>query len=106
MILEVAQVTVLDGHEADFEVALGIAAATVLPQAHGFIEFVSGGWCVERPHVYLFTIAWETLEDHTEGFRGSDLFAQWRALIGPHFDGAPVVEHFGEHVAAPAADLG
>jgi hypothetical protein len=28
------------------------------------------------------------------GFRESDLFTQWRALIGSHFDGTPVVEHF------------
>ena len=63
-------------------------------RAAGFVEFEAHGWCVERPSVYLFTIRWETLEHHTEGFRGSDLFTRWRALIGPHFDGAPQVEHF------------
>ncbi len=94
MVLEVAQVPVLPGHEADFEAALQQAASTVLPQAAGFVEFAAHGWCVERPSVYLFTIRWQTLEDHTEGFRGSELFTQWRALIGPHFDGAPAVEHF------------
>ena len=94
MVLEVAQVAVLAGHEADFEADLLQAAATVLPQAAGFCEFTAHGWCVERPNVYLFTIRWETLAHHTEGFRGSDLFTQWRALIGPHFDGAPIVEHF------------
>jgi len=94
MVLEVAHVTVLPGHEADFEAALLEAASTVLPQADGFMEFTAHRWCVERPQVYLFTIRWETLEHHTEGFRGSDLFTQWRALIGPHFEGAPQVEHF------------
>ena len=94
MVLELALVTVLPGHESAFEVALAEAAATVLPQAAGFVEFTARGWCVERPSVYLFTITWAALEDHTEGFRGSDLFTQWRALIGPHFDGAPLVEHF------------
>jgi heme-degrading monooxygenase HmoA len=94
MVLEVAHVQVLPGHEKEFEDALREAAATVLPQADGFVEFHAHGWCVERPNTYLFTIRWETLEHHTEGFRGSDLFAQWRAFIGPHFDGAPVVEHF------------
>ena len=29
-----------------------------------------------------------------ENFRGTERFAQWRALIGPHFAGPPVVEHF------------
>jgi len=96
MVLEVAQVTVLPGHEHEFEAALREAAMTVLPEAHGFVDFTPHGWCVERPSVYLFTITWHTLDDHVVGFRGSELFTRWRALIGPHFDGAPVVEHFGQ----------
>jgi heme-degrading monooxygenase HmoA len=40
------------------------------------------------------TIFWDTLEDHTEGFRGGPLFAQWRAIVGPFFAQPPVVEHF------------
>ena len=100
MIIELAQVPVLPGHEADFETALATAAETVLPQAEGFLHFHATGWCVERPNVYAFQIAWRTLEDHTEGFRGSDLFTQWRAIIGPHFDGAPVVEHFSAGLTA------
>lgn len=95
MIIEFAQVAVLPGHEADFEAALAEAATTVLPKAKGFEAFHPTGWCVERPNVYAFQIGWATLEDHTEGFRGSELFTQWRAIIGPHFDGPPVVEHYG-----------
>jgi heme-degrading monooxygenase HmoA len=94
MILEVAQIPILPGHEADFASDLLQAASTVLPRAAGFLDFTGHGWCVERPNVYLFTIRWESLEAHVEGFRGSDLYAQWRSFIGPHFDGQPVVEHF------------
>ncbi|MBI1351839.1 MAG: antibiotic biosynthesis monooxygenase [Actinomycetales bacterium] len=94
MVLEVAHVTVLAGHEEAFVDALSEAADTVLPSADGFVAFSAHGWCVERPNVYLFTIQWASLEAHTEGFRGSDLFTDWRALIGPHFDGPPAVEHF------------
>lgn len=101
MVLELAQVTVLPGHQADFEVALAEAAATVLPRAAGFLEFTAYGWGVERPTVFVFTIAWQSLADHTEGFRGSELFTQWRALIGPHFDGTPVVEHFTSEHSPP-----
>ncbi len=96
MILEAAQVTVLPGHEEAFESALTRAVDEVLSQADGCVEFTAHGWSVERPNVFLFTIVWETLADHVEGFRGSSLFEEWRALIGPHFDGAPVVEHFGQ----------
>ena len=95
MVLEIAYVSILPGQEEAFEAALATAVDTVLSQAHGCIEFTGVGWGVERPDVYCFTIAWETLEDHTEGFRGSDLFAQWRELIGPHFAAAPTVEHYG-----------
>lgn len=94
MILEVAQVAILPGHETAFEADLNQAVDEVLLQAAGCVSFTAHGWCVERPHVFMFTIGWETLEDHTIGFRGSDLFVRWRELIGPHFDGTPVVEHF------------
>jgi len=93
-VLEVAQIPVLTGHEEEFEADLLQAASTVLPRARGFIEFTAHGYGIERPRVYLFTIRWETLEDHLDGFRGGELFPEWRALIGPHFDGTPVVEHF------------
>ncbi len=94
MVIEVAMIPVLAGHEREFEAALDEAVRTVLAHATGFQHFHATGWCVERPNVFAFQIAWESLEDHTVGFRGSDIFTQWRALIGPHFDGAPVVEHF------------
>jgi hypothetical protein len=28
------------------------------------------------------------------GFRQSELFTQWRAIVGPFFAAPPVVEHF------------
>ena len=94
MILEVAQIPILEGHKEAFEVDLDTAVNAVLAHADGFLGFTGHGWGVERPQVYLFTIKWTTLEAHVEGFRASPAFAQWRALIGPHFDGTPVVEHF------------
>jgi hypothetical protein len=94
VILEVALVPVLPGHEQSFEIDLLQAASTVLPKAHGFVEFTGHGFGIERPLTYLFTIRWEALDDHLEGFRGGELFTQWREFIGSHFDGIPVVEHF------------
>ena len=38
-------------------------------------------------------IYWATLEDHTVGFRQSDAFPAWRAIVGPFFTQPPVVEH-------------
>jgi heme-degrading monooxygenase HmoA len=39
-------------------------------------------------------VRWETLEDHTEGFRGSAEYQRWRALLHHFYDPFPVVEHY------------
>jgi quinol monooxygenase YgiN len=48
---------------------------------------------IERPDVYHLVISWETLENHTVDFRGSDDFQAWRALVGGFFAEPPRVEH-------------
>ena len=37
---------------------------------------------------------WDRLEDHTEGFRGSPAYEDWRALLHHFYDPFPVVEHY------------
>ncbi len=92
MIVETATISVQPGREDDFVRALE-DAKVVLAKAHGWRDIrVHRG--IERPSVFLLAITWETLEDHTEGFRGGELFGQWRALIGPYFDEPPQVEHW------------
>jgi hypothetical protein len=49
---------------------------------------------IERSNTYTFHINWETLEDHTIGFRESDLFVKWREFIGEYFAKPPTVEHW------------
>jgi heme-degrading monooxygenase HmoA len=93
MILEFADIRIRPGEQAAFDEAIQRGLTTVICQARGF-----RGWKVnkgiESPERYLLTIFWDTLEDHTEGFRGGPLFAQWRAIVGPFFAQPPVVEHF------------
>jgi len=92
MIVETATISVEPGREQDFLAALE-QAKEVLAQAHGWRDItVHRG--IERPSVFLLAITWETLEDHTVGFRGGELFVAWRALIGPFFAEAPQVEHW------------
>jgi heme-degrading monooxygenase HmoA len=92
MIMETALIEVLEGQESAFEEALDSAKA-VLAQAAGFnVIHVHRG--IERPSVYMLALGWDTLEDHTVGFRESELFVQWRALIGPFFANPPQVEHW------------
>jgi heme-degrading monooxygenase HmoA len=93
MILEIADIRIQPGRQADFDEAIQRGLTTVIAQAPGFRGFkVNKG--IESPERYVLQIFWETLEDHTVGFRGSELFTQWRAIVGPFFAQPPVVEHF------------
>ena len=93
MILELADIRIEPGTNAEFEAAIQRGAETVIAQARGFRGYkVNRG--VESRERYLLMIYWETLENHTVDFRGGPLFGQWRAIVGPYFAAPPVVEHF------------
>lgn len=91
MVLEVALIDVTPGAEQSFrdayEQAKGLPAAT---SGCGPMRMTQG---VETPTRFVLLIEWESVEAH-DVFRNGDGFAQWRALIGPHFAGPPHVEHF------------
>ena len=100
MVLERAQFRIAPGREDEFEQAFG-QAGLVIAGSKGFVSAtLSRG--VESPSTYLLLVEWETLEDHTVGFRDSPAFGEWRGLIGHLFDGAPDVEHFVQVAAVPA----
>lgn len=93
MILEIACIEVESDLHAEFEAAVDRAVAEVLSQSPGFLGItVLRG--IERPEAYQLHIRWETLEDHTIGFRESERFAAWRAIIGGFFVAPPAVAHW------------
>jgi heme-degrading monooxygenase HmoA len=92
VILERATVTVRPGTGSDFEAAV-VRGTPAVAGSPGFRSLALHR-CVEQPDCYLLLIGWETVDDHTVGFRGSDAFYRWRAEIGPYLDGDPEVEHF------------
>jgi heme-degrading monooxygenase HmoA len=93
MILEIADIRIQPGRQAEFEEAIARGARTVIATARGFRGYkVNKG--IESPERYVLQIFWDTLEDHTVQFRGSPAFAEWRAIVGPFFAQPPVVEHF------------
>ncbi len=93
MILEIADIRIPPGQNAAFEAAIQHGLSTVASQAKGFSGAkVNRG--IESPERYILQIFWDTLEDHTVGFRHGPRFAQWRAIVGPFFAVPPVVEHF------------
>ena len=93
MILEIADIRIHPGRQADFDEAIARGVRTVIAKAKGFNGFkVNKG--IESPERYILQIFWDTLEDHTVAFRQSPAFAEWRAIVGPFFAQPPVVEHF------------
>lgn len=92
MILELATIDIKPGANQDFEHNLGLAQA-VISRAEGYLghQFQR---CIEQENRYILLIRWETLEAHTVGFRGGELFKEWRGLIGSFFENPPVVQHF------------
>lgn len=93
MILEIADIRIQPGQQAAFEEALQRGLTSVIARAQGMRGYkVNKG--VESPERYVLQIFWETLEDHTVGFRQGALFSEWRAIVGPFFAAPPNVEHF------------
>ena len=92
MILEHALLPVVEGREAEFETAMA-QAKTLIANAEGFRRMTVSR-CVERPSTYLLLVEWDTLEDHTEGFRGSSDYQQWRLQLHHFYDPFPEVTHF------------
>ncbi len=92
MIVEIAQLTIRPGSERQFEAAF-LTAIKVLGGSKGYLTHELQR-SVETPNRYALIVHWQTLEDHTVGFRGSPAFTEWRAPIGPFLESSPVVEHF------------
>jgi heme-degrading monooxygenase HmoA len=92
VILEHAVLTIKAGSEREFEAVFPQAVA-YLAASKGYISHTLQR-SIESPNRYGLFVQWQTLEDHTQGFRGSPAFGEWRGLIGPCFDSPPVVEHY------------
>jgi heme-degrading monooxygenase HmoA len=93
MILELADIRIQPGKQAEFDAAIQRGITDVISKSKGFKGFkVNKG--MESPERYILMIFWETLENHTVDFRQSPAFAEWRAIVGPYFANPPVVEHF------------
>ena len=93
MIIEHARVVVRPGQGEAFERAVAEARRSVFPHAEGF-RALALHRCIEEPDSYVCVIEWDTLEAHTVAFRGGPRFAEWRALVGPHFAEPPTVFHY------------
>jgi heme-degrading monooxygenase HmoA len=94
MILEVAVLDVIPGREADFERSFA-EARQIISSMPGYVNHDLKR-CIEKPSRYILLVSWETLEDHTVGFRGSPQYLEWKALLHHYYDPFPEVEHYEE----------
>jgi heme-degrading monooxygenase HmoA len=97
VILEMARLDVRPGEAEAFESAFAEAQAIVAGMP-GY-RWHALQRCIEDPQRYLLLIAWDTLDDHIVGFRGSAGYQRWRQLLHHFYDPLPTVEHF---VACPS----
>jgi heme-degrading monooxygenase HmoA len=98
VITEHALLEVIPGQEDVFIDAMRRARVLIAANP-GFVSLrVERG--VERPSCFLLLVEWERLEDHTEGFRGSAAYEEWRAALHHFYDPFPVVEHYEAVVTA------
>jgi heme-degrading monooxygenase HmoA len=98
VITEHALLEVTPGQEETFVAAMG-SAKRHIAGSPGFVS-LRVERCLERPHCFLLLVEWEHLEDHTEGFRGSAAYEEWRSALHHFYDPFPVVEHFEPVVTA------
>lgn len=93
-VLEHALLHVREGREAEFEAAVA-EARPLIEASPGFVSLE-----IRRPtatgQAYLLLVKWRSVADHRDGFRQSDRYQQWRALLHPFYDPMPEVSYFGE----------
>ena len=95
-VIEHALLPVRPGMEAAFEAAVA--------EARPLIEASLGVLSLEirRPagtgSTYLLLAEWRSVEDHRDGFRRSDRYERWRALLHRFYDPIPGVDYFGDCV--------
>lgn len=92
MILESANLHIRAQQSAEFESAFR-QASPIIASMPGYIRHELHK-CIEVADKYLLLVWWETLEDHTEGFRGSAQYQEWKRLLHHFYEPFPVVEHF------------
>lgn len=94
MILEHALLQVRDGEGAAFEAAMA-AAKPLIAASPGFLG-IEMRPAAEKRGLYLLLVQWESIAHHRDGFRASDRYQEWRAVLHGFYDPMPTVAYFGD----------
>jgi len=92
MILEIAVLDVIPGRESDFQNDFE-KAESIISSMKGYVGLELKR-CIEKSSRFVLLVRWETLEDHTQGFRGSPEYQHWKNLLHHYYDPFPTVEHY------------
>ena len=92
MILELAILNVGRGRAAKFERAFR-EAQRIIASMVGYVSHELQR-CLEVEDKYVLLVRWRRLEDHTEGFRRSAEYQEWKRLLHHFYDPFPTVEHY------------
>lgn len=92
MVLEIATLHIKPGQTAGFELAFA-QAERIIAAMHGY-QGHELQRCLENDHQYVLLVRWATLQDHTEGFRQSPEYQEWRTLLHHFYDPFPTVLHY------------
>ncbi len=96
MILEVAILDVKEEEIKNFEETFR-EASKIISSKKGYVSH-SLQKCIEKDNRYLLMVTWQTLEDHTIGFRESKEYLQWKKLLHHFYEPFPIVEHYCENI--------
>ena len=92
MILEQAVLNVRPGDSPAFEAAMR-SARPLIADSPGF-RSIAVHRASEQAGLYLLLVEWDSIAQHRDGFRQSDRYQQWRALLHPFYDPVPSVRYF------------
>ena len=92
MILEVATLNIKKDLSTEFENNFQ-KAESIISSIKGYISHQLKK-CVEQDDKYILLVNWETIEDHEIGFRQSDAYQEWKALLHHFYEPFPIVEHY------------
>ncbi|MGJ8670739.1 MAG: antibiotic biosynthesis monooxygenase family protein [Oceanococcus sp.] len=92
MILEVAVLNIKPGQGAGFEAAFS-EAQSIISSMLGYISHEVQR-CIEYENQYLLLVRWESLKDHTVGFRQSAQYQKWKRLLHHFYSPFPTMEHY------------
>ena len=92
MVLEVAELTIRPGQAAEFEQTFK-GAQRIIASMKGYVSHELQR-SVETENRYLLLVRWKTIEDHTDGFRNSKEFPEWKRLLHHFYDPPPAIGHY------------